>query len=239
MYPGRDFRKEEQETATKAAEEHGGTQCGTGAPADPIREGAALLKEVLHGCYCLFIQKVTFNLMQQGEDVRMQEIMKLAHEFLQNFCAGNQQNQALLHKHINLFLNPGVSTADTFSDIQFFKKKSTVVFNHGFVALSQILEATTMQHIFMNNFQLCSEINERVVQHFVHCTETHGRHVQYLKFLQTIVKAENKSIKKGQDIVMAEVKRRFGLANISKKTGNIFHKFTGVLRLHPPDGELR
>lgn len=58
--------------------------------------------------------------MQQGEDVRMQEIMKLAHEFLQNFCAGNQQNQTLLHKHINLFLNPGVSRADTFSDIQFF-----------------------------------------------------------------------------------------------------------------------
>lgn len=73
--------------------------------------------------------------------------------------------------------------------------------------LLQILEATTMQHIFMNNFQLCSEINERVVQHFVHCTETHGRHVQYLKFLQTIVKAENKSIKKCQDIVMAEVQK--------------------------------
>lgn len=71
--------------------------------------------------------------------------------------------------------------------------------------LSQILEAVTMQHIFMNNFQLCSEISERVVQHFVHCTETHGRHVQYLKFLQTIVKAENKFIKKCQDIVMAEV----------------------------------
>lgn len=62
-----------------------------------------------------------------------------------------------------------------------------------------------MQHIFMNNSQLCNEINERVVQHFVHCTETHGRHVQYLKFLQTIVKADNKFIKKCQDIVMAEV----------------------------------
>lgn len=62
-----------------------------------------------------------------------------------------------------------------------------------------------MQHVFMNNFQLCSEINERVVQHFIHCTETHGRHVQYLKFLQTIVKAENKFIKKCQDTVMAEV----------------------------------
>uniref|UniRef100_A0A8C8HG19 Inositol 1,4,5-trisphosphate receptor n=1 Tax=Oncorhynchus tshawytscha TaxID=74940 RepID=A0A8C8HG19_ONCTS len=109
------------------------------------------------------------------KDVRMQEIMKLAHEFLQNFCAGNQQNQILLHKHINLFLNPG------------------------------ILEAVTMQHVFMNNFQLCSEINERVVQHFIHCTETHGRHVQYLKFLQTIVKAENKFIKKCQDTVMAEL----------------------------------
>lgn len=47
----------------------------------------------------------------QAEDTRMQEIMKLAHEFLQNFCAGNQQNQALLHKHINLFLNPGVRIA--------------------------------------------------------------------------------------------------------------------------------
>ncbi|XP_039693880.1 inositol 1,4,5-trisphosphate-gated calcium channel ITPR1 isoform X9 [Pteropus medius] len=112
---------------------------------------------------------------EKAEDTKMQEIMRLAHEFLQNFCAGNQQNQALLHKHTNLFLNPG------------------------------ILEAVTMQHIFMNNFQLCSEINERVVQHFVHCIETHGRNVQYIKFLQTIVKAEGKFIKKCQDMVMAEL----------------------------------
>ncbi|XP_069499603.1 inositol 1,4,5-trisphosphate-gated calcium channel ITPR1 isoform X3 [Ambystoma mexicanum] len=112
---------------------------------------------------------------EKAEDTRMQEIMKLAHEFLQNFCAGNQQNQALLHKHINLFLTPG------------------------------ILEAVTMQHIFMNNYQLSSEINERVVQHFVHCIETHGRNVHYIKFLQTIVKAEGKFIKKCQDIVMAEL----------------------------------
>lgn len=75
--------------------------------------------------------------------------------------------------------------------------------------LCQILEAVTMQHIFMNNFQLCSEINERVVQHFVHCIETHGRNVQYIKFLQTIVKAEGKFIKKCQDMVMAEVTALF------------------------------
>ncbi|XP_072276550.1 inositol 1,4,5-trisphosphate-gated calcium channel ITPR1 isoform X5 [Pyxicephalus adspersus] len=112
---------------------------------------------------------------EKSEDTRMQEIMRIAHEFLQNFCAGNQQNQALLHKHINLFLTPG------------------------------ILEAVTMQHIFKDNFQLCSEINERVVQHFAHCIETHGRSVQYIKFLQTIVKAEGRFIKKCQDIVMAEL----------------------------------
>jgi len=45
--------------------------------------------------------------------------MKLAHEFLQNFCAGNQQNQALLHKHINLFLNPGVRVTSC-RDLFFF-----------------------------------------------------------------------------------------------------------------------
>lgn len=134
----------------------------------------------------------------------MQEIMKLAHEFLQNFCAGNQQNQVLLHKHINLFLNPGVSRTRTLSNIRYSLNNHCGIYS---LLLLQILEATTMQHIFMNNFQLCSEINERVVQHFVHCTETHGRHVQYLKFLQTIVKAENKSIKKCQDIVMAEVQK--------------------------------
>lgn len=140
--------------------------------------------------------------------------MKLAHQFLQNFCAGNQQNQALLHKHINLFLNPGVSEYDInyfslpYSSEKWFSVvgfRTLRILSWVFSLPFQILEAITMQHIFMNNFQLCSEINERVVQHFVHCIETHGRNVQYLKFLQTIVKAENKFIKKCQDIVMAEV----------------------------------
>lgn len=39
----------------------------------------------------------------------MNEVMHLAHTFLQNFCRGNPQNQVLLHKHLNLFLTPGVS----------------------------------------------------------------------------------------------------------------------------------
>lgn len=94
---------------------------------------------------------------------------------------------------------PACVGIDSFSPRPSFDPVSVPLLSH------QILEAVTMQHIFMNNFQLCSEINERVVQHFVHCIETHGRNVQYIKFLQTIVKAEGKFIKKCQDMVMAEV----------------------------------
>ena len=78
--------------------------------------------------------------------------------------------------------------------------------NHKGTFLSvQLLEAETMRHIFMNNYHLCNEISERVVQHFVHRIETHGRHVEYLRFLQTIVKADGKYVKKCQDMVMTEV----------------------------------
>lgn len=62
-------------------------------------------------------------MQSQAEDTRMQEIMKLAHEFLQNFCAGNQQNQALLHKHINLFLNPGVRITSCHDLLFFWQEK--------------------------------------------------------------------------------------------------------------------
>uniref|UniRef100_A0A7N8YJQ7 Inositol 1,4,5-trisphosphate receptor n=1 Tax=Mastacembelus armatus TaxID=205130 RepID=A0A7N8YJQ7_9TELE len=121
---------------------------------------------------------VVLDLLQipyEKSDEKMNEIMTLAHTFLQYFCRGNRQNQVLLHKHLNLFLTPG------------------------------LLEAETMRHIFMNNYHLCNEISDRVVHHFVHCIETHGRHVQYLKFLQTIVKADGKYVKKCQDKVMTEL----------------------------------
>uniref|UniRef100_A0A3Q2XVB7 Inositol 1,4,5-trisphosphate receptor n=1 Tax=Hippocampus comes TaxID=109280 RepID=A0A3Q2XVB7_HIPCM len=124
---------------------------------------------------------VVLDLLQipfEKSDDKMNEIMTLAHAFLQNFCRGNQQNQFLLHKHLNLFLTPG------------------------------LLEAETMRHIFMNYYQLCNEISDRVVHHFVHCIETHGRHVLYLKFLQTIVKAEGKYVKKFLLIYNTEVEMK-------------------------------
>lgn len=70
----------------------------------------------------------------------------------------------------------------------------------------QLLEAETVQHIFSNNYQLCNEISESVLQHFIHCLATHGRHVQYLNFLHTIIKAEGKYVKKCQDMIMTEVR---------------------------------
>ncbi|XP_076641115.1 inositol 1,4,5-trisphosphate receptor-like isoform X1 [Halictus rubicundus] len=125
------------------------------------------------------VHTVVLDLLQvpydTKEDVRMNELMRLAHDFLQNFCLGNQQNQVLLHKHLDLFLNPGIR------------------------------EAQTVCSIFQDNSTLCNEVSAKVIQHFVHCIETHGKHVQYLKFLQTVVKAENQFIRKCQEMVMQEM----------------------------------
>ncbi|XP_008065020.1 inositol 1,4,5-trisphosphate receptor type 3 [Carlito syrichta] len=122
--------------------------------------------------------KVMLDLLQipyDKGDAKMMEILRYTHQFLQKFCAGNPGNQALLHKNLHLFLTPG------------------------------LLEAETMQHIFLNNYQLCSEISEPVLQHFVHLLATHGRHVQYLDFLHTVIKAEGKYVKKCQDMIMTEL----------------------------------
>lgn len=80
-----------------------------------------------------------------------------------------------MHKQLDLFLNPGN------------------------------LYAETVCAIFKDNLALCNEVNEKVIQHFVHCIEIHGRHTEYLKFLQTIVRAENQFIRKCQDMVMSEL----------------------------------
>ena len=69
-----------------------------------------------------------------------------------------------------------------------------------------MLEAQTVCAIFQDNAQLCSELSDNVVQHFVHCIETHVGHVEYLHFLwQTIVQAEGQFIRKCQDMVMQEL----------------------------------
>lgn len=80
-------------------------------------------------------------------------------------------------------------------------------------ALQQLKEAHTLRYIFMENSGLCYEVTEKVVQHIVHCVETQGRHVEYLKALKTLVKAEGQSIRKTQDMVMAEVTSHFSASS--------------------------
>ncbi|KAG7206265.1 hypothetical protein KM043_003649 [Ampulex compressa] len=143
-----------------------------GGQVKPRKHEQRLLRNVGVHTVVLDLLQVPFD---AKEDVRMNELMRLAHDFLQNFCLGNQQNQVLLHKQLDLFLNPGIR------------------------------EAQTVCSIFQDNSTLCNEVSGKVIQHFVHCIETHGKHVQYLKFLQTIVKAENQFIRKCQELVMQEL----------------------------------
>ncbi|XP_012156517.1 inositol 1,4,5-trisphosphate receptor isoform X2 [Ceratitis capitata] len=147
--------------------------CVTSGPVvKPRKHEQRLLRNV--GVHTVILDLLQ-NPYDEKDDVLMKELMCLAHEFLQNFCLGNQQNQVLLHNQLDLFLNPG------------------------------ILEAKTVCAIFKDNLTLCNEVTDKVVQHFVHCIEIHGRHVVYLQFLQTIVKAENQFIRKCQDMVMQEL----------------------------------
>ncbi|KAL9888086.1 inositol 1,4,5,-trisphosphate receptor isoform 2-T2 [Glossina fuscipes fuscipes] len=152
------------------------------------------------------VHTVVLDLLQnpydEKDDELMKELMFLAHEFLQNFCLGNQQNQVLLHNHLDLFLNPG------------------------------ILEAKTVCAIFKDNLAICNEVTDKVVQHFVHCIEIHGRHVVYLQFLQTIVKAENQFIRKCQDMVMQELINAGEEVLVFYNDKASFNQFVNMMQKH-------
>ncbi|KAL5274464.1 ITPR1 family protein [Megaselia abdita] len=152
------------------------------------------------------VHTIVLDLLQiphdEKDDELMKELMCLAHEFLQNFGLGNQPNQVLLHNHLDLFLNPG------------------------------ILEAKTVCAIFKDNLALCNEVTDKVVQHFVHCIEIHGRHVVYLQFLQTIVKAENQFIRKCQDMVMQELINAGEDVLIFYNDKSSFNQFVGMMQKH-------
>lgn len=75
-------------------------------PIKPRKHEQRLLRNVGVHTVVLDLLQIPYD---KKEDVRMNELMRLAHEFLHNFCLGNQQNQSLLHKQLDLFLNPGVS----------------------------------------------------------------------------------------------------------------------------------
>jgi hypothetical protein len=75
-------------------------------------------------------------------DSRMKIIMQTAHNFLQNFCYSNPHNQALMHEKIDLSHYP-----------------------------ANEWEAATASYIFKDNSILLNEINERLIQNFVHALD--------------------------------------------------------------------
>lgn len=81
------------------------TQGTTATIVKPRKHEQRLLRNVGVHTVVLDLLQIPYD---EKEDIRMNELMRLAHEFLQNFCLGNQQNQVLLYKHLDLFLNPGV-----------------------------------------------------------------------------------------------------------------------------------
>ncbi|KAL0859629.1 hypothetical protein ABMA27_010755 [Loxostege sticticalis] len=145
---------------------------GGGDTGRPRRHEQRLLRNI-------GVHNIVLDLLQvphDEDDAAMDELLALAHEFLQHFCHGNAQNQAILHKHLDLFLNAGIR------------------------------EAQTVCAIFKDNATLCAhENNEKVVGHFVHCIESRGRRPAYLRFLQTIVHADAQYIRRSQDLVMQEM----------------------------------
>lgn len=78
---------------------------GTDGVVKPRKHEQRLLRNVGVHNIVLDLLQVPYD---EKDDLRMKELMRLAHQFLQNFCLGNQQNQILLNKHLDLFLNPGV-----------------------------------------------------------------------------------------------------------------------------------
>uniref|UniRef100_A0A1I8HM54 RYDR_ITPR domain-containing protein n=1 Tax=Macrostomum lignano TaxID=282301 RepID=A0A1I8HM54_9PLAT len=108
-------------------------------------------------------------------DLRMKELFRLAHKFLQAFCYNNPANQALLYKQLDSFLTNGIN------------------------------EAETCTAIFRDNKRLCLEVPDRLIQHFVRAIESQGRHVAYLQFLQTLVRCDGQYIRRSQDLVMSEL----------------------------------
>lgn len=113
------------------------------------------------------------------EDKRMKIIMRTAHEFLQNFCYANPHNQALLHEKIDLTHYP-----------------------------SNEWEATTATYIFKDNSILLNELNERLIQNFIHALEHQNvdeSKVPYLEFLQTVCIIDGHEVKKCQDMIIAEL----------------------------------
>ena len=127
------------------------------------------------------------------DDVRIQEIQRLAHIFLIHFCQNNPENQRILHQDLKIFLSN----------------------------IHNIQDASTMTAIFKGNAELCNSVTLSIVQQFVSCIEKHGRSAEYIDFLKTVVR-DRHSCQSGESrnfcdfLELLMLLRNFQIAEISK-----------------------
>lgn len=127
----------------------------------------------------LAVLELTKITYEKVEDVRMKIIMSKAHQFLQSFCFENSRNQILLHEKIDFTNYP-----------------------------TNEWEAATMVAIYKDNTNLCNDLNERLVQNFIHALENQNldeSKIAYLEFLQNVCLADGYEIKKNQDMILDEL----------------------------------
>jgi hypothetical protein len=104
----------------------------------------------------LLIQQI---IIFQNDDIRMHEIMRFAHQFLQSFCLKNQQNQALLHQNLELFMTPGVRLYYNlyYFSLQYYSLLISVIsfqdFYHSEINMTGIFCSCTYLVIIMYLFQ--------------------------------------------------------------------------------------
>ncbi|KAF6037984.1 hypothetical protein EB796_003709 [Bugula neritina] len=86
------------------------TKAAKGQVVRPKKHEQRLLRNM--GAHLIVLELLQIP-YEKKKDIRMHELMKLAHEFLQCFCLGNKNNQSLLHKSLELFLTPSLWDAQT------------------------------------------------------------------------------------------------------------------------------
>jgi hypothetical protein len=127
----------------------------------------------------LAVLELTKITYEKADDVRMKIIMSKAHQFLQSFCFENSRNQILLHEKIDFTNYP-----------------------------TNEWEAATMVAIYKDNVNLCNDLNERLVQNFIHALENQNldeSKIAYLEFLQNVCLTDGYEIKKNQDMILDEL----------------------------------
>eukprot|EP00299_Pterocystis_sp_00344_P020311 c9964_g1_i1.p1 GENE.c9964_g1_i1~~c9964_g1_i1.p1 ORF type:complete len:1731 (-),score=431.55 c9964_g1_i1:75-5267(-) len=103
------------------------------------------------------------------------DIFLSCYRLLKNFVLKNSQNQTILLKHVEFYMSQmGV----------------------------KLKAADTLTEIFRDNRQVCSQIEEKTIRHFVTIISERGQFPRYLQFFRIIIMPEGRPLKRNQDLIL-------------------------------------